>query len=324
MRRRWEEAGRDERALRSLALGLLFLCGATLALITIPLPDARVVNRAEVAVVATLGYPAGLVVLGWGRRLPTWAVHGFLAAGSLLAAAGIYAAHGAGAGASAALFYVWVAMFAFHFFSLAPAFGQLALAGASYGVVQGLDGGPGAAVQWVLTMGTAVVAGVVMWLVSRRLRRVAATDYLTGLPNRQALDKVLTVEVARAVRDGSPLCVAVLDIDGFKEVNDRFGHARGDSLLVEETRAWSRHLRATDTLVRYGGDEFVVVLPGASLDEAAEVMGRLTAAGPVPVSAGTAEFNPGDEPAGLLNRADRTLYELKRQPPRAPEPSGER
>lgn len=294
-------------------LGLLFLCGATAVLVSLAFPEAPQVDRGTIAWLGALGYPAGVGVLLWGRRLPHWALQVLLAGGTALTGAGVYFAHGAAVGASAALFYVWVAMFAFHFFSLRTALVQLLWSAASYASVLGLVGGRGIVPQWVLTMVTASVAGAVMAVVSRRLRQMAVTDQLTGLPNRQLLDPLLTLEIARAQREGSTLCLAIVDLDGFKEVNDRLGHAAGDETLVAEVQAWRSQLRGGDTLVRYGGDEFVVVMPGADLQSAEAVVARLSGAGPVPASGGVAVLGDGDCPAELLSRADHALYERKRR-----------
>jgi diguanylate cyclase (GGDEF)-like protein len=314
------EAGR-ERSVEAAVLGLLFLCGASAVMISLAFPQAPQVERGTIAWLGALGYPAGGGALAWGRRMPHWVVQVLLAGGSALTAAGVYFAHGAAVGASAALFYVWVAMFAFHFLSLRTAVAQLAFAGASYAVVVGVVGGRGVVPQWVLTMTTAAVAGAVMAIVSRRLRQMAVTDELTGLPNRQFLAPLLELETARARREGSGLCLAMVDVDGFKAVNDRLGHGAGDEFLVAEVRAWRRQLRGSDTLVRYGGDEFIVVMPGADLDAARAVLARLSRSGPLPASAGIAALGTGDCPEDLIARADRALYETKHARPQVDEPS---
>lgn len=300
-----------ERSSESVVLALLFLCGATAVMVSLAFPEAPQVDRGTVAWLGALGYPAGVGVLLWGRRMPHWLVQVLLAGGTALTGAGVYFAHGAAVGASAALFYVWVAMFAFHFFSLRTAVGQLAFAGASYAAVLGVVGGRGVAPQWILTMATAAVAGTVMAMVSRRLREMAVTDHLTGIPNRQFLAPLLELETARAQREGTGLCLAMLDVDGFKAVNDRLGHSAGDAVLVDEVRAWRSQLRGSDTLVRYGGDEFIVVMPGADLPAAQAVMARLSQAGPLPASAGVAVLGDGESPQDLIANADRALYESK-------------
>lgn len=302
---------RDERSVEVKALALLYAGGATAAILSVVFPEAPQVNRGVIAILGSFGYPVSAVVLLWGRRFSRPFEYGLLAAGTALTGAGIYNAHGAAVGATAAFFYVWVAMFAFHFFPLRAAVAQLLFAGATYAIVLGFIGGTGIWPQWVITMFTSAVAGTVMVLVGRQLRRAAVTDHLTGLPNRHVLGPLLRVEIARAHRDKRPLSVAVVDIDGFKAINDRLGHGAGDEVLVREVRAWLRQLRASDTLVRYGGDEFLVVMPGAELEEARRVLDRMSAAGPIPASAGIAELRAGDRADDVIGRADRALYRAK-------------
>ncbi len=302
----------EEAALRGRALGLLFLGGGVIGQAGVLFGSSRQVHRGLLLVLASLGYPVGLVALRWARRWPEWLLQVVLAGGTLLTGGGIYVGHALALGVAASFFYVWVALYAFHFFSLRWACMQLGLAAASYALVLGIVGGPSAGGEWVIAIGTAAVAGAVMFQVSRQMRAMAATDHLTGLPNRQVLEHALAIEVARAQREASALSLAVIDLDGFKAVNDDLGHAAGDRLLVDYARAWVKALRAGDTLVRYGGDEFVVILPSASLTEAQSIVGRLIDAGPVTASAGIAQFRRGDVPESLLRRADDGLYQAKR------------
>jgi diguanylate cyclase (GGDEF)-like protein len=108
-----------------------------------------------------------------------------------------------------------------------------------------------------------------------RLREQAATDVLTGLPNRRAWYEHLDLALARARRSGRPLSVVALDLDGLKALNDREGHASGDRLLVEVASRWPTVLRETDLVARTGGDEFVVLLEDTGEPEAFEVLERL-------------------------------------------------
>jgi len=110
---------------------------------------------------------------------------------------------------------------------------------------------------------------------SDQLAALARHDGLTGIPNRRTWDSELPVAMDRARRDGVPLSVAILDLDHFKHFNDRFGHQAGDRLLKSATTAWSQLLRSTDLLCRYGGEEFSVLLPDATIEQAAEVLERL-------------------------------------------------
>ena len=148
-----------------------------------------------------------------------------------------------------------------------------------------------------------------------RLERMAHTDDLTGLINRRAWDHELEREIGRARRTGSLLAVAMLDLDLFKEYNDRHGHQAGDRVLREAASAWRAVLRDTDLLARYGGEEFAVALPGCDLEHAGYLVDRLRDVTPAgqSCSAGLA-FWDGDETADrLLGRADTALYEAKQR-----------
>ena len=147
-----------------------------------------------------------------------------------------------------------------------------------------------------------------------RLEESARTDDLTGLLNRRAWDEQLPREMARSRRQSDPLCVAMLDLDFFKNYNDERGHQAGDRLLKQSASAWVTELRASDTLARYGGEEFTVVLPGCNLSNAKDIVERLRAAMPADqtVSAGVACWNGRESAEELLGRADAALYEAKR------------
>lgn len=308
----WTSRARDQQGVEVLALGLLFLGGALTVLLSTALPEAPGVNWLAGLALAATGLPVGASVLLFGRHLSRLFEQVLLAGGSCLTAAGVYLAHGAAVGAAVALFYVWVALFAFHFFSLRAALLQLGISAVTYATALGVVGAPGWGPVWVLVMGTATVAGAVMLLVSRQLRRMAVTDPLTGLPNRHVLDTLLSVEMARARRNTSPLALAVVDIDGLKAVNDRLGHGAGDDLLRTAARTWTAALRQSDTLLRYGGDEFLLLMPGTTLSVAGVALDRMVGASPVPASAGIAEYRPPESAAQLLARADAALYDRKR------------
>jgi diguanylate cyclase (GGDEF)-like protein len=145
------------------------------------------------------------------------------------------------------------------------------------------------------------------------LAALARHDGLTGMPNRRAWDGELPVAMDRARRDGVPLSVALLDLDHFKRFNDQHGHQAGDRLLKSATAAWRAMLRTTDLLCRYGGEEFSVLLPGATTEEAAEVLERLRAVTPQEqtFSAGLACWDGQEISEELVARADRALYAAK-------------
>jgi len=147
-----------------------------------------------------------------------------------------------------------------------------------------------------------------------RLESVARTDDLTGLANRRAWDEQLPRELSRARRDAKQTCVAMIDLDCFKDYNDAHGHQGGDRLLKETAAQWRELLRPSDLLARYGGDEFVLLLPGCEAAAGLEVIGRLRACTPEgqTCSAGVAVWDGEESPDHLVSRADATLYDAKK------------
>ena len=110
------------------------------------------------------------------------------------------------------------------------------------------------------------------------LKRVASVDSLTGLYNRRSFQRFLDREIARAKRSGRRFTFMMLDIDQFKQVNDRYGHAAGDQMLLEFSEVLETVLRKADIICRYGGDEFIVIMPEVSLDEAKMAKMRIVGA----------------------------------------------
>jgi len=146
-----------------------------------------------------------------------------------------------------------------------------------------------------------------------QVEEMARRDALTGLPNRRALNEQLPREMARARRAESDLCVAIVDIDHFKAYNDGNGHLAGDEMLRACAIAWDTALRAEDLLVRFGGEEFLAVLPDCSPAEAEEIVERLRSATPgeQTCSAGLALWDRVESVEELLARADSALYMAK-------------
>ena len=146
-----------------------------------------------------------------------------------------------------------------------------------------------------------------------RLEQVARTDDLTGLPNRRAWDRELAGVLDLAAREGTPACLAVLDLDRFKSFNDEHGHQAGDRLLRHAAACWSERLRERDVLARYGGEEFTVLLPSTSAEAAVAAIERLRTSTPggQTCSAGIALWDGSESADALIGRADTALYAAK-------------
>ena len=146
-----------------------------------------------------------------------------------------------------------------------------------------------------------------------RLEEAARTDDLTGLLNRRAWSSELSRELSRADRNSVPLCVAILDLDRFKQYNDEHGHLAGDRFLKQVSSTWSTTVRAHDVLARYGGEEFALAMPETDLDRASEMLERLREGVPEAetCSAGVCEWDGSESAEDLLGRADAALYEAK-------------
>jgi diguanylate cyclase (GGDEF)-like protein len=146
-----------------------------------------------------------------------------------------------------------------------------------------------------------------------RLEVAARTDDLTGLLNRRAWDEELGRELSRADRSGALLCVAILDLDRFKQYNDTHGHQAGDRFLKQISGSWSQSLRTGDILARYGGEEFALALPGTNLEHSQQMLERLREALPEDqtCSAGVCLWDGKESAESLTARADTALYAAK-------------
>lgn len=192
--------------------------------------------------------------------------------------------------------------------------------------------------RWLVALALVGALGtllLVLYLISRhllhnlldaedRLRTLATLDALTGIENRRMGMRRLADELARADRNGTPLAAVMFDLDNFKRVNDTFGHSAGDEVLAAAARGLAREARPYDAVSRIGGEEFLVLLPDVSADNALAAGERLRASvavvtaevldGGVTVSGGIALYRPGsgESPDALLRRTDDALYEAKR------------
>jgi diguanylate cyclase (GGDEF)-like protein len=188
---------------------------------------------------------------------------------------------------------------------------------------KGLD----STLQTILFVVTASIASLFAYIFAhrtevqrRQLEAAAAIDALTGAQNRRVLDDELQIAVQRFERDGTPAAMLMLDLDHFKAVNDRHGHAVGDQVLVDFSAIVRAATRRVDRFFRYGGEEFVLLLSPVSSQSMRTIADKLVAkvgselrcrGEPVTVSIGAAALRPGDDARAWMARADASLYLAK-------------
>ena len=159
---------------------------------------------------------------------------------------------------------------------------------------------------------------------TQQLEKLAVTDPLTGISNRRDLMQRLDTEIDRARRYHKPLCVLMIDLDHFKAINDNYGHQAGDEVLIDTTKTLLKLCRTSDTIGRYGGEEFVIVLPEISLDAAVVLAERISLEISqrkvnsieqqeinYTCSIGVAELTADLDQKSLLHTADNALYKAK-------------
>jgi diguanylate cyclase (GGDEF)-like protein len=155
---------------------------------------------------------------------------------------------------------------------------------------------------------------------AEEFHKLATLDPLTGLYNRRLAEKRLLGEVSRSQRYGHPLTVLVIDLNGFKQINDRYGHAAGDLVLRLFAERLNSAIRTSDLAVRMGGDEFMVLLPECQPEQVQSLLERLRSITvefhgetiPITYAAGWAGYQPGETAEQILERADQALYADKR------------
>jgi diguanylate cyclase (GGDEF)-like protein len=302
------------RGTTARAGAVLFAAGGSLALLTLAVPHWHMAHPIEAAIVAAVALPTAAILYVFAERVPQAAIHALVALASVQLSVGVYFLGPGAATAAAGCYYTWISIFAFYFLPRRQALAHLAFMSAAYAVALWLVHAPGGAGQWIVTMGTAAVGGLVVGALVGRLRAQAATDALTGLANRRSWEETLERELARGWRQHLPVAVAVIDLDQFKALNDRAGHLAGDRLLQDVSAAWGGVIRDEDVLARPGGDEFGLVLPNCAQDEGLHILDRLRTTTPdLTFSAGLACWNGSEHANSLMQRADIALYRAKHQ-----------
>lgn len=262
----------DIDMLRKIA-ALGYGVGALMALATTVLPDPDPSDHVQMVELAAADAVLALILV-LGRRLPAWAIRLVAITGAIATVSWLVAVI-MPIGASLVL-YCWPALTAGYWCSRRELYANLAFMAVASAIALSLSRSPDiTGSTWSTTvLAMVIVAVMVARLVGRadalvgQITRVASEDGLTGLLNRRAFEPVLEREVERAITLGAPLSIAVFDLDHFKLVNDRFGHAAGDDALRRFGRILGDELRDVDVAGRVGGEEFCVLLFGMTEQEA--------------------------------------------------------
>jgi diguanylate cyclase (GGDEF)-like protein len=294
------------------SLSLLFLFKGLVCLATVAFPISGKEPTGLVAATGVLAIVAASGVWLFGLRIPVLGYQFIAAGGSLTASWVVSHAATQGGMMITAFSYPWIAIYAAHFFPRRGVIVQGLIISVGFGVGLLLGGLSHVVIYWTIVTVTIWSICLVLGHLSEALRRQADTDPLTGLLNRSGFLVAANREHAIAQRTGSQLTLAVLDLDGFKQINDLRGHLVGDHLLTELGRSWRACLRAGDILARHGGDEFVLLLPSTPPESAAAVLDRLRVDDvPISWSVGIGEWLPGESLSDCIARADADLYTVK-------------
>jgi diguanylate cyclase (GGDEF)-like protein len=321
----------DARVMMGQVAGTLFLIGSAMTVLGILLPHSSKADVSGFWAMAGGTAMAAMLLFHYAPRLSLRSYECCMLLGSLTVTLSLYfngERHG-GPSAGNQVLYLWIALYSGYFFSRAAMSAQLgAIAGLYGGVLVIIDLGPVALTRWIITVGMVSAAAAIVHALKlrnddllARLATAARTDSLTGLVNRQAFDERLEIELASGRRTGRPTTLIIADIDHFKEINDRSGHAVGDAALRIVGETALRASRSADTVARIGGDEFAAILPDTDAEGAFLFAERLREAilisaemddALLTMSLGIAESEAdGLTPDILCRSADQALYEAK-------------
>src|SRR3954469_19186086 len=316
----------SEETVRTRAQGGFFVFGGILALVSLALPHSAETMELGIVALGVSACVSGAVLLAVPQIMPPQFLTYVLLCGNVLISIGVYFTQSTAS--VYALLYVWVGFQAAYFFPNRHAAAHVTATGATYAVALASVPGADRGQRLLLMFGVvAVIALMVVVLRERvdrliaRLADAARTDALTGLLNRRGFQELMEVETERALRSARPLAILVGDLDHFKHLNDRYGHAAGDEALKRFADIASQASRRIDAVARIGGEEFALLLPDTEQHAAYLLAERLRRAvkeprrdgGELPsVSFGVASFpSHAADAEALMHAADQALYAAK-------------
>ncbi|HEY0278694.1 MAG TPA: GGDEF domain-containing protein [Solirubrobacterales bacterium] len=291
-------------------LATIFGVAGVMCLFAAAFPISKTAPRELATIVGACLIVGSLVLLRFGARLPMGGLQGLAIGGTLVNALLVSQATTSYGATLNSMAWIWVAIYAGQFFDQRAVRIQVAVIGVASAAALAICGLPGLVTAWVLIAGSCILAGEALARLNTRLRTQLVTDPLTGLLNRAGFAVAANRLLALAAREHLPVSVALIDLDGFKQVNDLNGHAAGDELLADLGAAWAREMRGSEVLARMGGDEFALLLV-ADTDATADALRRMRAASPVGWSVGVVGWQRGESLEAAMARADEKLYRAK-------------
>jgi diguanylate cyclase (GGDEF)-like protein len=300
----------DPRQAVTIFWGAGTIAGAT----AVPLVHWRHGDAATMVVLVCCAAAATLVRAASARRLADWTLNvDAVAAVTILSWA---TALGLRAQVDFAVLYLYLAVFSGLYFDLVRGAVIWLYAAVSFAVVLAVSpSAPERVFTGLSIIGTGTLVYAVVHLLVGILQLSSREDPLTRLPNRRTWDERVDEEIERSRRGGSALSLVIVDVDGFKAINDARGHAEGDLILRALADGWRATLRGGgDVVARIGGDEFGVICPGSDEAAAVAVVERLRGVSPsgVTCSFGAATWDRAESAASLFRRADEQMYRAKR------------
>lgn len=299
-------------SLPARALGFACCAGGSLCLLSAAYPYSPESATRLALIAGAAGVLGGIALLRAGRRTPAFVLHITVALTSILTARFISLAASIEEQLLTTIGFIWIGVYVACFFGRLTTLAHVAFMAACYVVALAVSPIEPSALVATVMMATATALSAMTNLLVFKMRQLADLDPLTGLLRRSAFMTYVQDDLdAVRRRDGTP-SLAMLDLDGFKKVNDTVGHSAGDAVLSRLSQAWTANVRANDLLGRYGGDEFALYMPATSLDDADAVVRRLEQVHPeVTWSVGVTEWH-GESLEAWLERTDRALYADKR------------